>query len=295
MGRGVRRRFGGAFSMVDGLWEESLVESMGFLLTDACRSCTSLNATEAQRDRQFLTFGTPNFHCTVFIKCFINGFRVYHNHAINDGNPLYLLCRSSTSGVEHQCCEIGRLQSGLGSGIAIFVSLIMLCVQIGAVKGGFMDGVAHVVYSFGKRTYGDAGDFPEVYAASLDAGTIGVVITYMNGIFFDFNNYLSVTNSFVSDFLLKIRYIYLIVLFIAMSALLFLRSNSGRRQQDMALIWTTWFSILAPLSWYVIFKAHSYIHIHMSFLLWQMPFTFFGFAVFGAAVLQKTCRASTTP
>ena len=69
-----------------------------------------------------------------------------------------------------------------------------------------MDGVAHVVYSFGKRTYGDAENFPEVYAASLDAGTIGVVITYMNGIFFDFNNYLSVTNSFVSNFLFKIRY-----------------------------------------------------------------------------------------
>ena len=28
----------------------------------------------------------------------------------------------------------------------------------------------------------------------------------MNGIFFDFNNYLSVTNSFVSNFLFKIRY-----------------------------------------------------------------------------------------
>ena len=58
-----------------------------------------------------------------------------------------------------------------------------------------------------------------------------------------------------------------------------------QRRQNIALIWTTWFSILAPLSWYVIFKAHSYIHTHMSFLLWQMPFMFFGFAVFGAAVM----------
>ena len=44
------------------------------------------------------------------------------------------------------------------------------------------------------------------YAASLEAGTIGVVITYVNGIFFDLNNYLSHTNTFVSDFLLKVRY-----------------------------------------------------------------------------------------
>lgn len=160
----------------------------------------------------------------------------------------------------------------------------MLCFQIGAAKDGFMDGVAHVIWSFGKRTYGEAEDFPPVYAASLEAGTIGVVITYMNGVFFDLNNYLSQTNSFVSNSLLKIRYYYLIVLFVVMSALLFLRSNAEQRRRHIALIWTTWFSILAPLSWFVIFKAHSYIHTHMSFLLWQMPFTLFGFAVLGSAV-----------
>ncbi len=154
-----------------------------------------------------------------------------------------------------------------------------------------MDGVAHVIYSFGKRTHGEAQGFPEVYAASLEAGTIGVVITYVNGIFFDFNNYLSHTNTFVSNFLLKVRYGYLIVLFMVMSVLLFLRSKkviANRRRQDIALIWTTWFSILAPLSWYVIFKAHSFIHTHMSFLLWQMPFTLFGFAVFGSAIIAWT-------
>ena len=112
-------------------------------------------------------------------------------------------------------CEIRSLAAGFGSGVAIFFSLIMLCFQIGAVKGGFMDGVGHVIWSFGKRTYGEAQDYPAVYAASLEAGTIGVVITYMNGVFFDFNNYLSHTNTFVSNFLLKIRYVYLIVLFIA--------------------------------------------------------------------------------
>jgi hypothetical protein len=45
-----------------------------------------------------------------------------------------------------------------------------------------------------------------------------------------------------------------------------------------------WFSLLAPLSWFVIFKAHSYIHTHMNFIVWQMPFTFFGFAACGLLV-----------
>ena len=73
-----------------------------------------------------------------------------------------------------------------------------------------------------------------------------------------------------------------------MSALLLWRGNAERRHHYIALICATWFSILAPLSWFVIFKAHSYIHTHMSFLLWQMPFTLFGFAVFGATVIAWT-------
>lgn len=236
-------------------------------------------------DRQFIRFGILIF-ISVLVKCFINGFEYITTILIMMVTPcIYYAVLDKWS--RHQYLKWTLAAVG-GSSVAIFFSLIMLCFQIGAAKDGFMDGVAHVIYSFGKRTHGEAGGFPEVYAASLDAGTIGVVVTYLNGIFFDLNNYLSQSNPFVSNFLLKIRYVYLIVLFIGMAALLFLRSRkmmAERRQHSIALIWTTWFSILAPLSWYVIFKAHSYIHTHMSFLLWQMPFTFFGFAVFGATVM----------
>ena len=236
-------------------------------------------------NRQFIRFGVLIF-ISVSIKCFINGFEYITTTLIMMMVPLVYYVILDKWG-RHQCLN-WTLAAGLGSGVAIFLTLILLCFQIGAVKGGFMDGVGHVVYSFGKRTYGNAENFPAVYAASLEAGTIGVVVTYINGIFFDLNNYLSQTNAFVSNFLLKVRYVYLIVLFMAMSVLLFLQSQKMMAEQRghyIALIWTTWFSILAPLSWYVIFKAHSYIHTHMSFLLWQMPFTFFGFAVFGSAMI----------
>ena len=244
-----------------------------------------LKRNRVPANRQFIKFGILIFG-SVFIKCFINGYEYITTTLVMMVTPcIYYAVLDKWN--RHQCLK-WTFAAGLGSGVAIFFSLMVLCFQIGAVKGGFMDGIAHVIWSFGKRTYGEAQDYPVVYAASLEAGTIGVVITYMNGIFFDLNNYLSITNAFVSDFLLKIRYVYLIVLFILMSILLFIRSTAKQRQRNIALIWTTWFSILAPLSWYVIFKAHSYIHTHMSFLLWQMPFTFFGFAVFGAAVMVWT-------
>ena len=233
-------------------------------------------------NRQFIKFGILIF-IAVFIKCFINGFEYITTTLIMMGTPcIYYAILDKWN--RHQCLK-WTLAAVSGSVVAIFLSLTILCIQIGTTKDGFMDGVVHVIWSFGKRTYGEAQDYPAVYAASLEAGTIGVVITYLNGIFFDLNNYLSHTNSFVSNFLLKIRYVYLIVLFIVMSILLFIRSTAKQRQHYIALIWTTWFSILAPLSWYVIFKAHSFIHTHMSFLLWQMPFTFFGFAVLGCAVI----------
>ena len=240
-------------------------------------------------DQKLIRFGIL-IAIAVFIKCFINGFEYITTTLVMMMVPfVYYVILDKWN--RRQCVK-WTLAAGLGSGVAIFFSLIMLCFQIGAAKDGFMDGVEHVIWSFGKRTYANAEDYPPVYAASLNAGTLSVVITYMNGVFFDLNNYLSVTNDFVSNFLLKIRYYYLIVLFIAMSALLFWRSNkvrqTERQQHFIALISATWFSILAPLSWFVIFKAHSYIHTHMSFLLWQMPFTLFGFAVFGSAVIAAT-------
>ena len=221
----------------------------------------------------------------VSIKCFINGYEYITTTLIMMITPcIYYTILDKWN---RNLCLKWMYTTAAGTGAAIFLSLIMLCFQIGAVKGGFVDGIEHVIWSFGKRTYGEAEDFPPVYAASLEAGTIGVVITYLNGVFFDLNNYISIKESFVSKHIFKIRYYYLIVLFIATTIPLFLNRKKmieDQWKQTSTLFWTTWFSILAPLSWFVIFKAHSYIHTHMSFLLWQMPFTLFGFAALGVVV-----------
>ena len=53
-----------------------------------------------------------------------------------------------------------------------------------------------------------------------------------------------------------------------------------RRQK--ALTATLWVSLLAPLSWFVIFKGHSAIHTHMNPIVWYMPFLLFGFILTGS-------------
>lgn len=241
--------------------------------------------------RQFLKFGILVF-IVMSIKCFINGYEYITTTLLMMVVPFVYY--GILDRWDKQSILKWTLAAGIGSGVAILLSLIMLCFQIGAVRTGFIDGVSHVIYSFGKRTYGSAEGFPSIYAASLDAGPIEVVIKYLNGIYLDLNNYLSIENAFISNYLLKIRYSYLIVLFIGGSILLYLRDNvnitSENSRHFFVLICAMWFSILAPMSWFIIFKAHSFIHTHMSFLLWQMPFTLFGFAVFAASVSLKLSR-----
>ena len=236
----------------------------------------------------YLRFGILVF-IAISIKCFINGYEYMTTTLVMMIVPcVYYAILDKW---KKQTILKFTLATCIGSGIAILLSLIILCFQIGAIRTGFVDGVAHVIYSIGKRTYGSAEDFHPVYAASLDAGTIEVVLKYLNGVYFDLNNYLAKEIPFVSNWIFRIRYSYLIVFFIGVTVLLLLQIKqtlrSEHRQHYFALICTTWFSILAPMSWYVIFKAHSFIHTHMSFLLWQMPFTLFGFAMCATVFNRK--------
>ncbi|MBT7188802.1 MAG: hypothetical protein HN560_03500 [Anaerolineae bacterium] len=63
-----------------------------------------------------------------------------------------------------------------------------------------------------------------------------------------------------------------------------LYADDERRKTGYALLVTAWYSTLAPLSWFVVFKAHAYIHTSLDFLVWQMPFMFFGLALSGYAI-----------
>ena len=178
--------------------------------------------------------------------------------------------------------------AGFSACIAILVSLTILCLQIASVKGTFQDGIAHVVYSLFKRTWGHANQFPTAYTASLQSSAFKVVNTYLQGTFININAYLSASHGFVSRHIFDIHYYTLIVFFLVMSVLVLLRAEARplakNRQSSIALVVAAWFSILAPLSWYIVFKAHSFIHAHMDFIVWYMPFTLFGFAVCGLAV-----------
>ncbi|MBN2545786.1 MAG: hypothetical protein JXB50_08320 [Spirochaetes bacterium] len=233
---------------------------------------------------KLIAFGSIIF-TAVLIKCFINGFEHITSFLVMLSVPL----------VYYAILYKMKIQKFIklffttitGSLLAILIIIIILCTQVMIVKGSFFKGMEHIAYSFQKRTHADSRDFSYVDAESLEAGTTEVVAIYTLGSFFDLNNYFKVSNPFISNFILNIRYIYLIIIFLIFSILLYFRNKeyyANSNEQRKALMISTWFSILAPLSWFVIFKAHSFKHMHMDFLVWQMPFTIYGFAIVGLVV-----------
>jgi hypothetical protein len=233
----------------------------------------------------YSTFGVIVF-ITVFIKCFFNGYEYITSFLVMTIVPFLYY------GIRHKI-SIRKFLSGLsvaaGSSIlAVLLSFFILCFQISSVKGNFLDGVHHIITSFEKRSYPNPSIYPDDLAPLVKSNVLEVVVTYLKGTFFDANRFLSSSSVIVTKYVLRISYLHLFVLIVTMSGiLLFLMKkieDEKEKRRCLAFFWATWFSVLAPVSWLVIFKAHSAIHIYMNFIVWHMPFIFFGFAVCGLVV-----------
>ena len=243
-----------------------------------------MQRNRAPANGKSIRFGAVVF-ITIFIKCLFNGYEYITTTLFMMMVPFVYY-----SFQDKWCLGKflkGFLTSMFSSCLAIFISFFILCIQIAATEGSFILGVHHIEFSLQKRTHADSKNFPSIYAASLESGTTQVVVNYIRGIFFNPNN-TCLSKTRLSRYLFPIRYLYLIFMFYIMSVFLWYRRNryssEKEKQRSFALVIATWFSFLAPLSWFIIFKAHSFVHPFMNYIVWQMPFTLFGFAVFGLAV-----------
>ena len=225
-------------------------------------------------------------YVTVFIKCLYNGYEYITTTLLMMMTPYiyywWIEGRNFKSLVQQ------LLIVGTTALVSILSTTIILAVQISSVKGGLKAGLHHIfIYSVGKRTHGDAGSYPKVYANSLKADVVTVVNKYLDGFIFDFNQILGGASQH-----LNVKYQTVIVVFACVSCLVWLCHFLSKRgklplaeeslRKLIGLSISVWFSFLAPLSWMMIFKGHSYIHTHMNFITWHMPFTLLGFGLLGA-------------
>jgi hypothetical protein len=216
----------------------------------------------------------------LLIKCLFTGFEYITTTLVMMVTPLvYHTVRHKVGASRFAKAMTVAVVASLGT---ITLVLALVASQVAAVRGEPMAGVQHVTRSLSKRTYPDLDILPG-YRDARNVGVGKVSWVYVSGSFLDLNRWIRAPNKLLSNKVLNIRYGHLLVLFGVATVALLLSGRSRRSRTDLALIAATWFSLLAPLSWFVVFKAHSFIHPHMNFVVWHMPFALFGFALTGRA------------
>lgn len=229
-------------------------------------------------------------YLAVLAKCLANGFEYITTALVMMAVPSVYYAVRDDAGVRAWLSRVACL--AVAAVAAVATSLGLLVAQLAALRGSFRFGLRHVAFSLAVRTDGALEDFPPAYAASLGASHWSVLLTYLRAAYFDFRGRWPALDARVPEPMLAPSYGQLLVVFVAASALLawLVRGDARDGRRHQALLAATWFSLLAPLSWLVVFKAHSYEHTHMNAVVWQMPFSLFGFAVCGAAAARLAGR-----
>jgi NADH:ubiquinone oxidoreductase subunit 6 (subunit J) len=155
---------------------------------------------------------------------------------------------------------------------AVLTTLLILSIQITLETGSFEQAVHAITHAFSRRTLGSDQNLLSAYAEVQKASTWSILKIYLSESYF---------------YSFQVPYYSVIILVALVSAIQTARGKIRTSAVDDvqikgdALLVTTWFSILGPLSWYIIFKSVAYFHTHMNYLPWHMPFTLFGFGLCG--------------
>jgi hypothetical protein len=140
---------------------------------------------------------------------------------------------------------------------------VVLSIQIAQVEGSMWNGLAEIHDKFILRTYPEEANLrrrlPQTIADSKKVPIENVIRTYLRG---------SAVSIPTGNRHFDISLGSLLLLFSILTAIIVVAAKNARLR---ALTITTWISILAPLSWFLIFKSHSVLHPFLDYLVWYMP------------------------
>ena len=166
---------------------------------------------------------------------------------------------------------------------AVITGLGILIIQISHELGDIPTAYQYILNALGRRATGNIGNFSDGYAYALNSKTWPVIRYYLAGPAYAPNG--NFTGGVYAN---GISYLSLFIVFLVFSVILFfiIKKNIDRPKEtkSTALLITTWYSISSPLSWFIVFKAHAYVHINLDYFVWQLPFTILGFALVGYSI-----------
>jgi hypothetical protein len=161
--------------------------------------------------------------------------------------------------------------------IATFMGLTIMSAQIAAADGNTGNVFSYIEERFGHHFAGNSEYYTSGGIEATKIGIIEITTKYL---------VMPAINIPWPGADMQVLYWHLIVIFALFTVVLLLvnRKKGGYTRKATALIIATWYSLLAPLSWYILFRPHSIIHTHVNTMGWQMPFTLLGFALCGYAI-----------
>lgn len=200
-----------------------------------------------------LTYALSLAFATTFLKCFFSGFEFITTSIITTFVPVvYYFYLERKSFLEF---VLFSLKLSVVIICAVFTEMFLLITQIKYLDGTWIDGINHIVHSFNKRSIDE------------HVSLIAVLKMYLKGNAFDI---------YFLPWKQNIYYGFLIIISLAI-ALISYKYEASRKLK--ALILSFIFSLLAPLSWFVIFKQHAWEHPHMDYIVWYLPTMLYAFVI----------------
>ena len=226
---------------------------------------------------------------TVLIKTLFTGFEIITTVLVMTTVPFIYYAIYNRWDI--RTCIVRMIKAGIASFMATLTGLFILSIQITLNDGNFSSAINYILSTFDRRAAtGNPDNYDGIYAEAMRASTLSVIEKYLTINALDIHlPHLTIQ---VTYWQLVITFMFFTLLFILVNKL---RSNINSINKGTALIGATWYSLLAPLSWFIIFKPSSYTHPHIFPMAWQMPFVLLGLALCGFVIqdLFKTLSSKT--
>lgn len=239
----------------------------------------------AKEERTGLFHSRSGFYVVfiaMLIKCLLNGFEFITPVFVMAIVPVVFYSIKDHWGLKRIISRTVLFSAAMIA--AIVMNLLLLSIQISVHEKNFSAGPDHILKSFHKRTSGDVNnyDFNELIRKSLKADRNEVLQRQFKGKAVDLNH---IAGGQYSS-LLKITFLELTAWVVFISILLLLMISLGRwrpgeKDRTLALVVSTLASVAAPMSWYIIFKGHAYIHTRLDLVAWYLPYFLFAMALTG--------------
>lgn len=206
----------------------------------------------------------------VFAKCLFNGYEFISTILVSAMCPIIFY--GFLEKVEIKSFIRFFLKATCSAILAVLAQMIILVVQIRIVLGSFAAGVDYIVTSYVRRSLSATDDFSKLPFSVLFK-------KYLKGNVFRWDFLSDNVNGFYFGYVILIIGILAVVVY-------YLSRNLSEyyKRLNLSLLLVTGISIIAPVSWFIIFKQHSANHFHLDYIVWYMPFLLLGFLVIGEGI-----------